>query len=182
MNSVQSDSIDAASTVVIYPSRARLILLTLGSLLFLLLGLWIGFGREAMNIPMWKVLVASYLGVPFFSFCFFYTVYRLMVRRPALILSIEGIIDQASAVSAGLVRWEEIDRIFAGTMQRQTFVSIAVKTPDHFMSRVGGLKARLMRMNISLVGAPVNIPVNALPMTVPQILQTIREFRSKHRV
>jgi len=39
-----------------------------------------------------------------------------------------------------------------------------------------------MRMNIGLVGAPVNIPVNALPMTDAQILQTIQDFRNKHGV
>jgi hypothetical protein len=47
---------------------------------------------------------------------------------------------------------------------------------------VGGVKAKLMRMNIGLVGAPVNIPVDALPLTVDEVLQTIQEFRSKHRV
>jgi hypothetical protein len=105
-----------------------------------------------------------------------------MARRPALVLCLKGIVDQGSAVSAGLVRWEEIERIFAGSIQRQSFVSIAVKSPDEFLARVGGVKARLMRMNIGLVGAPVNIPVDALPMTVDEVLQTIQEFRSKHRV
>lgn len=102
--------------------------------------------------------------------------------RPALIVSSEGITDQGSAVNAGLVRWEEIDRIFAGSMQGQSFVSIAVKSPDHFLGRIGGLKARLMRPNTSLVGAPINIPVSALPMSVAQVLEAIQCFRTRHGV
>jgi hypothetical protein len=57
-----------------------------------------------------------------------------------------------------------------------------VKSPDDFLARVGGVKAKLMRMNIGLVGAPVNISVDALPLTVDEVLQTVQEFRSKHRV
>ena len=182
MNTTPGGVVEDPNTVVIYPSRGRLLLLMCGAFVFVLLGLWIGLNREALNIPMWKVLVASYVGVPFFGACCFYAAFRLIVRRPALILNYEGIVDQGSAVSAGLVRWEEIDRIFTGIIQRQRFISIAVKSPDHFLSRVGGLKERLMRMNISLVGAPVNIPVNTLPMTDGQILQTIQDFRNKHGV
>ncbi len=182
MNSAQSTSLGAADKVEIFSSRGRIVLLGLVSLLFVLLGLWMGFGGEASGIFRWRVVAGSYLGVPFFSACLCYAAYRLMARRPALVLCLKGIVDQGSAVSAGLVRWEEIERIFAGSIQRQSFVSIAVKSPDEFLARVGGVKARLMRMNIGLVGAPVNIPVDALPMTVDEVLQTIQEFRSKHRV
>ena len=182
MNSEQSTSPGAPNKVEIYPSRGRLVLPGFASLFFVLLGLWLGFGGEASGIPGWRVVAGSYLGVPFFSACLCYAAYRLIARRPALVLCLEGIVDQGSAVSAGLVRWEEIERIFAGSIQQQSFVSIAVKSPDDFLARVGGVKAKLMRMNIGLVGAPVNIPVDALPMTVDEVLQTIQEFRSKHRV
>jgi hypothetical protein len=104
MNSEQSTSLGAPNKVEIYPSRGRLVLLGFVSLLFVLLGLWMGLGGEAPGIPGWRVVAGSYLGVPFFSACLCYAAYRLIARRPALVLCLEGIVDQGSAVSAGLVR------------------------------------------------------------------------------
>jgi hypothetical protein len=181
MNSEHGSSLGAANKVEIYPSRGRLVLLGFVSLLFVWLGLWMEYGSESSTIPMWQVVVARYPSVAFFRIGLIYAAYRLMARRPALVLSLLGIIDEGSAVSAGLVRWEEIDLIFTGSIQRRSFVSMAVKTPDRFLERMGGRKAKLVRTNLGLVGAPVNIPVDALSMTVGEILRKIQEFRTKHR-
>jgi len=108
MNSAQSDSSDAANTVVIYPSRGRLMLLTLGSLLF----------------------------------------ERLQLAPDS----------SAGKKSIG----------FCGNYATSNFCFDRGQDSRSLISGVGGLKVRLMQMNINLVAASVSIPVNALPMTVEQ--------------
>ena len=64
MNSAQSTSLGAADKVEIFSSRGRIVLLGFVSLLFVLLGLWMGFGGEASGIfsggswlvPTWESL------------------------------------------------------------------------------------------------------------------------------
>src|SRR6185436_15541060 len=53
-----------------------------------------------------------YVGAPLFSLALIYVCYRLLRPRPSVIINQEGIVDNASALGAGLIRWEEIEGMF----------------------------------------------------------------------
>jgi hypothetical protein len=165
-----------SETLFLYPKRSRFFLLAVGALLFVCAGIFIGSDHDS-GIPRLVTVLISSLAIGFFGLCFLYAVYRLLVHRPALILNREGIVDNASAVSAGLVRWEEIERIYCSSVQRQLFISIAVKDPDRFLQGMPGVKAKLMRLNIGLVGAPINLPATPMGLSVTELLKLIQNFR-----
>jgi hypothetical protein len=165
-----------SETIVLYPSRSRFFLIALGSLLFVCGGFYIG-SLHGDGIPRATIIPISLLAIGFFGLCFLYASYRLVVRRPAVTLSPEGIVDNASAISAGLVRWEEIERIYCSSLQGQLFISIAVKNPEVFLQRSHGAKTKLMQLNMGLVGAPVNLPVTGLDLNATALLKLIQEFR-----
>lgn len=125
--------------------------------------------------------IAGLLGVVFFGACFVYVVLRLVRPRPSLIITDSGIVDYASAVSAGYIRWDEIESIFISWIQvslrRHKFLSIKLKNDQEFLSRQSALKATMLRANMSLGGAPVAIPGNALPMTLEELMQVIEKKR-----
>jgi len=171
----QGQNFENSETVVLYLSRSRFFLIALGSLLFVGAGFFIG--SHGGGIPKAVRIPIALLAIAFFALCFLYAAYRLVVRRPALTLSCEGILDNASAISAGLVRWEEIDRIYCSSLRGQLFISIAVKDPVGFLQRSHGAKAKLMHLNMSLVGAPVNLPVTGLDLNATALLKRIQEFR-----
>jgi hypothetical protein len=100
------DSSTDPNRVVIYPSRAKMLLVLLGSIAFVVIGVWIGTPGVARGLAIWKVVVASYIGVPCFAACGLYAAYRLAIRRPALEIDSTGITDAASAVGAGRLSWE----------------------------------------------------------------------------
>jgi hypothetical protein len=169
--------VEGQNRIILYPTRARFLLVAFGSLIFVFLGSTIRSWSDQVPVPSWFTAIASYLAMGFFGLCFVYAVYRLVVRKPSLILSREGILDNASAVSAGFVRWEEVDRIFYSSMMNQEFVSIALKDTEGFLGRIGGVKATLMRANVGLVGAPINLPANALAVSSAELLKLIQDFR-----
>jgi hypothetical protein len=177
MNSNQKDAIVGQEKIILYPKRSKMFLISLLSLLFVCAGFFILSQRDEPHIPQALRIIIGFLAIGFFGLCFFYALYRITVRQPALSLEREGILDNASAVSAGLVRWEEIDRIYTSSLQGQQFVSISVKDPERFLQKMHGFKAKLMRLNIGLVGAPVNLPVTALGMTSAELVVLIEGFR-----
>lgn len=99
--------------VAIYPKKVKLLGIAVGSLLFVILGFYFAQNRVSMRIPLWAIVIISYVGIPFFGLCLVYAIYRLLMPRPAVVISDEGIVDNATAVGAGMLRWEEIADVFA---------------------------------------------------------------------
>jgi len=123
-NAVDSDCL------VVYPSRIKLGLILVGSLVFVALGVHIARVDEERGIDFWKVVVVSYLGVPFFAYCALFSAWRLLVRRPALVIDSSGITDAASAVGVGHVAWDEVDRLVLYNFRGQAMLGIFPRDMD----------------------------------------------------
>lgn len=169
---------DEMDDVVIYPSKVKTLLTTAGSLLFIVLGLYLAKEPEAMRLPGWAVWaapIAFYVGIPFFSLCFLYALYRLLSPKPSVVISLEGILDNASAVGAGMIRWEEIAEIYPYDFMGQRMLGIVPTDAETVIARQPFHKRILAKMNMGLVEAPFNIPQSTLPISVDELLIKIEE-------
>jgi hypothetical protein len=162
---------------VIYPSKLKLLLVALGSLSFVVLGIFL----PTMTTDMYVVLIGTYVGVPFFGLCFLYAIYRLIFRKPSLIIANVGLFDNASALGAGLIRWTEISEVYIYEYMGQRMIGIIVNDPKAVMARQPAFKRFMARMNSDLVGTPFNIPQTTVPVSVDEILARIEERRTAHR-
>jgi hypothetical protein len=117
------------------------------------------------------------VGVPFFGLCFLYACYRLIVPKPAVIVNHEGIFDNASAISAGLVKWDEIADVFVSYFMGQSFLSVVPVDIEAFLRRQPVFKIWLMKANAGLVAAPINIPQSMLRMKVEELASEIQKYR-----
>src|SRR5215467_8125472 len=154
--------------IVIYPSRGKMLLLTLGAAAFVALGVFIL--KTASSDDRW-IGIAS---IVFFGLCFGIGVSKLARRTPALIIHSSGLLDNGSALSAGFLPWNEIESIFVSSIRNQRFLAIRVRDEEAMLSRQSGLKAKLMKLNVSLAGAAINIPLTTLPMSLEELIQKIR--------
>ena len=158
---------------VVYPSRGKLVLMAIGCIALTACAI-----AEWLEGSLEYRIVALAAGV-FFGLVFVLVIMRLVKRTPSLILNQSGIFDNSSALGGYFLRWEEIDSIFISSMtvsmNRQRFLSIKVKDTDRFLSQQGTLKAKMMRANIKLVGAPVNISANTLPIRLEELLEVIKQ-------
>jgi len=154
---------------VIYPSRGKLLLIAAGCGAFVALGLFLFRqpDQEASMIGIASIIV--------FGLGLLYPMVRLVRPTPAVILHSSGIFDNASGLSAGFLHWDEISGIYVATIENQRFLAIALKDVDAFLSRQSGFKARLMKMNVGLIGSAVNIPASTLPISLEELIQKIHE-------
>src|SRR5690242_14050541 len=154
--------------IVIYPSRNKLLLLTTIGAVFVMVGIFLLRSSDV------EERLAGIAGIAFFGLCMLYAIWRLVRPTPALIIHPSGIFDNASGLSAGFLRWDEIKGAFVARIRNQHFLAIDVKDVEALLSRQSGLKASMMKMNVKLVGAAVNIPANTLPISLEELIHNIR--------
>ena len=139
----------------------------LGSLVFVAAGLFL----TTWPSVFFKLIGAS--AIIFFGLAAVYNLSCLLRRRPVLVVSTRGVLDQASLLSAGLIHWNEIATIAPKHFRGQLFVSVRLKDFETVLRRHSGLKRLLMKWNMGLVGAHVNIPANTLADNPQAVIEQI---------
>jgi hypothetical protein len=134
-------------------------------------------GGQCFPLPPWALTGVCYLGIVFFSGSFGYALYRLFIPKPAVIISREGIFDNASAVGAGMLRWEEIAEIFPYELMGQRMLGIVPIDEEAIINRQSPIKRVLARMNKGLSAATFNIPQSVLPISIDELLVNIQNRR-----
>lgn len=163
--------------VVYFPSKKKLTLAAIGSLVFVLVGIWMLTDESASLGPFERMTGAA--AIVFFGLCLVYVIYRLVVNKQALTINRAGIVDNASAVSVGFVAWEEIACATIYSQSGNRFIGIELKSPDAFLSRVGPAKRKLLNLNLA-VGAPLmNIPETALPVKLEIVYEQMERFSGR---
>jgi hypothetical protein len=155
--------------VVIYPSRAKTLLVLLGSIAFVVIGVWIGTPSVARGLAIWEVVIGSYVGVPFFAACGLYAINRLVSHRPALEIDSTGITDAASAIGVGRLGWDEVDHVVLYRYSGQPMLGIVPANLDTFLGRQPVLRRSLTKLNLALGCAPINVPQVGLSMKVVEL-------------
>lgn len=156
----------------IYPSLRRFGVLGLGALAFVALvaALVASYG------PKRGTLAFVALDVPLFGLIFLWVVYRLIARGPLLVVDAEGIRDNSGLLSAGFLRWSEIERVYISGMAGRRYLCIVPVDPAAFLRHRVPPKQVLMRVSVALAGVPVNIMQNTLPLPLEDVVAAMRVY------
>lgn len=144
-------------------------------------GLIYGFnisGKDTLG-QFFKLITPEifYIGAPLFSLLLIYVCFRLLKPSPSVVINEEGMFDNASAFSAGMIRWEEIDRMFIYKIMDNPFLGIVPFNLEPILARQSAIKRFFFRMNKSTTQAPFAIPQAGLPMSVEELLEEIKLYR-----
>jgi hypothetical protein len=157
-------SSDAQPTLSIPMSKRKTTLIALGAFVFaaggivmIILGLVWPMGTGAIAIGAAAAIFFGPIGV--------FATRRLFDPTPALLVDAEGIVDNSSAVASGRIAWSEITAISTSEVVGQRFVNIHVADPSRFLSQGNAVQRLFRRMNASMVGTPISISPNAVPLS-----------------
>lgn len=161
--------------LTVYPSTTRLLLITIGALAFVIGGIFMSVQSLTVEGEI-RTLIIGILATAFFGLCLIYCVAKLFARKPALVLDNSGVYDNASAVSAGFIAWNDIKIATSSEFRNQRTLAIAVTDPEALLTRISGFKRLAMRANIKLNGQPVNLPQAMLPIKVDELEKEINHM------
>ncbi len=175
------------SPLLIFFSKKKLLRLLFYCLCFIAIGSWMLIAQpetsnRVFNQPIIKYAAAVLsvlmggVGLIFFSM-------KLFSSLPAIQLDSLGITDNASAVSAGFISWNDITEIAPTTVSGQKFIRIQVVNPQEYISRQTHVfKKKVMRANLSKYGTPLFFSPNNLNSTFEDLLRELQlrldSFRS----
>ncbi|MEL1245827.1 STM3941 family protein [Flavobacterium sp. DGU11] len=164
--------------VVIQLSKGKLALLLIGSIIFVIIGVWILVsGPVSSNVLLDNPIVkygAGIASILFFGFIAVAYIVKLFDTRPGLIIDEKGITDNASGVSAGFIPWGDVRHIYTTQVMNQKFIMIGVNNPEDYINRQAKfLKKKAMNYNFKNYGSPISITPNGLKMDFENLLSAL---------
>ena len=175
---------------IIELSKTKIALAILGSCAFVAIGVWmlsldeesIRSGRSFrlfLNNPMY-VRGLGLLAIGLFGLLALFLFRKLFDKKPGLVFSDSGIVDNASAVAAGFIPWSEVigSRIFE--MPQQKMLIIMVKEPEKYIERGNAVKRKLNQANHNMCGSPISISANSLKIDFAELHSLFDQYQQKY--
>ena len=164
---------------VAYPSRPRIVLITLGAIAFVAGGLWMGgaFGPapSSSRYPPELVFAIGWLSVVFFGLCAVLWVRRLFDGKEQLQIGPAGI--RVAHWSDQTIPWSEIVEVTTWSYRRQKAIVLRLRDRTRFPGR--GLAAKFSGLNRNLTGGDITISLTGTNRRFEDALAAIDRFRSR---
>lgn len=143
-------------------SKKKMMLLLLCGLVLVLLGvLFMIYPNNFTSIIIRSTTVIFIVGlvcVLFFGFIVALLVPKFLDKSMGLIINDQGIIDNSSSVSPGLILWTDIKEIKVHKVASQKFLMLALKNPqDYINNETNCFKRKAMQKNYNRYGSPIHI-------------------------
>lgn len=145
-------------------SKTKLLLGLAGSILFILLGLylWTVVAGQQTGINATLVKVVGLAGMLFFGATGIYGVKKLFDKSVGLTIDENGITDNTNASSIGLIKWDDITEIQTAKVMSTQFLLIFTRDSHAILENASGMKRKLLERNLKMYGTPLSISSTTL--------------------
>lgn len=178
---------DVADEKIIELSKNKIVVAILGACLFVAGGLWL-FQMDASEIASQRrfnnplfVHAIAVATIGFFGLVGLCAVKKLFDAKPGLVLNASGIVDNASAISAGFIPWSEIAGFEIFDVAGQKTLIVKLTNPEKYVEAGGAARRALNRMNFRLGGSPVAIVSSCLQTDFNALLEVCTAYFHKYR-
>ena len=168
-------------------SKTKMIMTFLGSLVFVGLGLWFLTNPPKSNHWLFGnptiVFIIGLASVLFFGIVATIIIRKFSDKKPGLIISRQGVTDNSSGVSAGLIPWSDIQEIKISQVMNQKFLMLIVRNPQYYFENVTNpVKRNMMKMNYKTYGSPISISSNALETNFDDLQKLLIEKMNEYKL
>jgi len=166
-------------------SKRKLILLFIGSAVFITLGLLGAINPEEWVSSLFRnpmvIRISGISGVCFFGVAMAFIGRKLFDNRPGLVIDAVGITDNSNATSMGLIEWVDITKVEKKQIMSTKFLILHTSNPEKYLQRVKNrISKRAAKMNGKIYGSPISITSNSLKMDFEDLeALIIHEFNKK---
>lgn len=118
------------------------------------------------------ISVVGSVGLLFFGGCCVFFILKTFSQRPLLVISSDGIVDNASGIRIGFIPWSEVEDIRIIGVAKQRFLSITVVHPERFRQR-SVLRRIFIGINERFGWGTANIPESIMPIPLETLKSEI---------
>jgi len=162
-------------------SKIKLLMALIGSTIFV--GLGVLFVMKPAVINPNNETYAFITGIAsllFFGGCLIYIAKKMFDSKAGLVIDENGISDNSSGVSVGLINWEDISGISTSEIMLSKFILIETTNPDKYINRAKNSISKLaMKFNNKKYGTPLSISSNSLEIDHHELLDKIESGYQK---
>jgi len=172
--------LELSDETIIHLSKNKIILLVLGSMIFVLGGFWLLHSSITQNDPIYvKAMLLSFIGL--FGTFGVYAIIKLFDSKPGLVLNSYGIIDNSSFIAAGQILWDEIQGFREIKVSGQEMLVVLVCNPDKYLNSGNALRRALNKGNFKMVGSPISISANTLKIKYDKLIELCISYHQRYR-
>ena len=158
----------------------------LPSLIFVGLGIWMAFFAPALNIKSLNgeiiKKIIGLLSIVFFGLGVILILKKLLDNKYGIKISQNGIYDNSSALSTGLIKWENIERVEPRKVMNRRYIRVVVNNPEEFIERQKNNRLRKIAVsNYKLFGSPIHIYTNTLEIRFKELFDLINDELAKRK-
>jgi hypothetical protein len=167
-------------------SKKKMILTLFGAIVFVAIGIWFLIDPPQISNPVFGdptlLFIVGLTSILFFGLVAVVVIRKLPDNKAGLTINEQGIIDNSSGVSAGLVLWSDIEEIRVSQVMSQKFLMFIVRNPQDYINRQSNpLKRKGMEMNYKSYGSPVSISANALQTNFDNLYDLLNKKLKEHK-
>lgn len=167
-------------------SKTKMLLAFVGAVVFVALGLWFLINPPKISNPIFDyptiILIAGLASILFFGLVAVTIFRKILDKKPGLVISKQGITDNSSGVSAGLIPWTDIKEIKVSQEMNQKFLMFIVSNPQYYLDKVTNpLKRNAMKINYKNYGSPISISSNALKTNFDDLKKLLIEKMNEYK-
>jgi hypothetical protein len=167
-------------------SKTKMTLTFIGSISFVGLGVWFLLNPPQISNPIFgnpiTIFIVGFAAILFFGLIAIIIFRKLSDKKAGLIINKEGITDNSSGLSAGLIPWSDIQEIKMSQVINQKFLMLIIKNPDYYLEKVTNpIKRNAMKMNYKSYGSPISISANALQTDFNNLHKLLMEKMSEYK-
>jgi len=168
-------------TIVIPFSKKKILLKSLMSLAFVAMGVLL-IAVIANDQTRWPPLLIQAIGglnILFFGVAAIAYLRLLFVKKPGIVLNDEGIINNSSYLSTGLLKWDDINALRIEQVKSTKFLIVYLNDPWQIIKVASGFKRWLMMGNMRRYNTPISISATVLDCSFEELEKWVTERFSK---
>jgi hypothetical protein len=138
------------------------------------MGFFILNNSSAMDRNPFMLKLVGIVSIVFFGAVGLFVIRKFFDKKAGLIIDQNGLTDQSSGVSVGLIPWSDIVEIETAQVMSTRFLLINVRDAEQYLAKASGIKRRMLAANMKMYGTPLSISSNSLKCNFTELETWVR--------
>jgi hypothetical protein len=158
-------------------NKTKIIGLILASVMFVTLGFWFitSFATLQTDFSPLLIRMIGAASILIFGIALFYSIKKYFDKKPGLIFTHKGIVDNSNGASIGLIEWSDIIDINDVEIWKNKSILLQTNVPEKYIAKATKRQVNIMQANLKIYGTPLCITPQTLKVDFDELYDLLLE-------